>query len=208
MSSLSGGFRSNRGEPLAPQQSGSNDGHSSAITPSAQMPKTYKLPAESASAYPPMEPLLVPGSPFLARVYDLICRWVQEEWIIIDAIKRDANRSGKSAERAISESRLTLDTLAKRLDNISQATLLRELKKLNAPAPGEIIRLTRLHFAKHLLIHTRLLVRDVALRAGYDNERHFSEMFIREFDCRPSLFRRRHVEQTAIKSKKPSNPKS
>lgn len=172
------------------------------------MSKTFKKPAEDKPAYPPMPPIAVPKSPFLARVYDLTSRWVQEEWIAIDAIKRDMSKSGKASQLAIEETRLTLNTLSKRLDNISQATLLRELKKLNAPPPGEIIRVTRLHFARHLLIHTRLLVRDVALRAGYDNERHFSERFIREFGCRPSDFRRQHVEQTAIKTKKPPKPKT
>lgn len=155
-----------------------------------------------------MDPIARPESPFLARVYELTCHWVQEEWLAIDAIKRDTTRGAKASLVAIKETRLTLDNLAKRLDNISQATLLRELKKLNAPPPGEIIRITRLHFARHLLLHTRMLVRDVALRAGYDNERHFSERFIREFGCRPSDFRRRHVAQTAIKSKKPAKPKS
>lgn len=172
------------------------------------MSKQPEPPGGGDPPYPPMAPVATPKSPFLARVYDLTCRWVQDEWITIDAIKRDTTRGGRSSQQAISETRLTLDNLAKRLDNISQATLLRELKKLNAPSPGEIIRVTRLHFARHLLIHTRMLVRDVALRAGYDNERHFSERFIREFGCRPSDFRRRHIEQTAIKPKKPIKPKS
>lgn len=172
------------------------------------MAKTYKLPAEDTPSYPPMRPVASPNSPFLNRVYALTCRWVQEEWLAIDAIKRDTSRGGKSAQLAIQESRLTLDNLAKRLDNISQATLFRKLKRLNAPTPGEIIRITRLHFAKHLLIHTPILVRDVALRAGYENERHFSEMFIREFGCRPSHFRRRHAEQSSGKPKKAAKPKS
>lgn len=150
-----------------------------------------------------MEPIQAPASPFLARVYELASVWVQEEWIAIDTIKRDASRSGKTVSAAaIKECRLTLDTLAKRLDNISKAKLLRELRKLNAPAAGEIIRLTRLHFAKHLLIHTRLMVREVSMRAGYDDDRHFAEMFQREFGCRPSDFRRDHVQQTAITPKK------
>lgn len=163
------------------------------------MPKSYKRPAEDTPPYPPMDPIARPESPFLARVYDLASTWVQQEWIVIDAIRRGTTRTGKHTQVAIQESRLTLDTFASRLDNISQATLLRELRKLNAPPPGEIIRLTRLHFAKHLLIHTRLLVRDIALRAGYDNERHFAEMFTREFKATPSRFRRLHVEQTALK---------
>lgn len=171
------------------------------------MSKPFKLPAEDTLPYPPMEPVARPDSPFLARVYELTCVWIQQEWLIIDAIKRDTTRGGKAAVQAIKESRLTLDNLAKRLDNISQATLLRELRKLNAPPPREIIRITRLTFAKHLLIHTRLLIRNVALRAGYDNQRHFAEMFIREFGCRPSDFRRRHVQQTAIAPKKPRKGK-
>lgn len=208
MSSLPGVFMSKRENPLAPNGSGPNDAGRSSGIDNPPMTKSIKIPGEDTPPYPPMAPIATPKSPFLARVYDLTCRWVQEEWIAIDAIKRDTTRSGKNSMLAMRETRLTLDNLAKRLDNISQATLLRELRKLNAPAPGEIIRLTRLHFARHLLIHTRMLVRDVALRAGYDNERHFSERFIREFGCRPSDFRRRHVEQTAIKTKKPPKTSS
>lgn len=200
MSSLPGGFRSKGANRLAPSAYGSNDAPFTEGSLSKPMAKTFIPPGDSKPPYPPMEPVAKPDSPFLARVYDLTCRWVQEEWLTIDAIKRDTSRTGKASEAAIRESRLTLDTLSKRLDNISQATLLRELKKLNAPPPGEIIRITRLSFAKHLLIHTRMLVRDVALRAGYDNERHFSEMFIREFSCKPTEFRRNHVQQTAIKA--------
>lgn len=208
MSSLPGGFRSSKNDPLASTASGSNDARPSDGSASHPMKKSFKYPADDTRPYPPMEPVERPDSPFLARVYELTCAWVQEEWIIIDGIKRDTGRSGKSSQAVIQESRLTLDTLAKRLDNISQATLLRELKKLNAPSPGEIIRITRLTFAKHLLIHTRMLVRNVALRAGYDNERHFAEMFIREFKCRPSDFRRQHVKQTALKPEKRPKPKS
>lgn len=208
MSSLPGGFKSNRSNPLASSASGSNDTGPSEGSASPPMAKSFRLPAQDTPPYPPMAPIATPDAPFLARIYELTCRWVQEEWLIIDAIKRDTSRSGKASSQAIKESRLTLDNLAKRLENISQATLLRELKKLNAPSPGEIIRLTRLTFAKHLLIHTRLLVREVALRAGYDNERHFAEMFLREFKCRPSDFRRTHVKETAIKNRKKPKPKS
>lgn len=150
-----------------------------------------------------MDPIQVPESPFLARVYELTSAWVQAEWLVLDEIRRDAARNGKSANSAaINECRLTNDTLAKRLDNISKATLMRELRKLNAPPPGEIIRLTRLHFARHLLVHTRMLVRDISIRAGYEDDRHFAEMFQREFGCAPSDFRRDHVQQTTIKPRR------
>lgn len=156
------------------------------------MAKSNNPPEIAQPNYPPMDPVATPSSPFVARVYSVTCKWVQEEWLIIDAIKRDSSRSGKSTYHAIQENRLTLDNLAKRLDNISQATLLRGLKKCNAPTPGEIIRVTRLHFARHLLIHTHMLVREVALRAGYENRSHFTEKFNAEFGCSPAELRQRH----------------
>lgn len=196
MSSLPGSFRSIPLGPLAAAAYGSNDVRVESGAASQHMAKSLKRAAQDTPPYPRMEPVAKPDSPFLARVYELTCSWVQDEWLIIDAIKRGPGRNRTSTEIAIRESRLTLDTLASRLDNISQATLLRELRKLDAPSPGEIIRITRLSFAKHLLIHTGLLVREVALRAGYENERHFSEMFAREFKCKPSEFRRNHIRLT------------
>lgn len=195
MSSLRDGFKTIPLGPLAAAAYGSNDvrvGASSQLTS-----KSLKRLVQDTSAYPRMEPVAMPESPFLARVYDLTCDWVQDEWLVIDAIKREPSRNRKSLDLAIRESRLTLDTLASRLDNISQATLSRELRRLNAPSPGEIIRSTRLSFAKHLLVHTRMLVRDVALRAGYESPRHFSKMFARAFGVKPSEVRRNHIRQTA-----------
>ncbi len=209
MTSFSGGFRSIRSNPLAPIKGHSKDAAIS-DTSIAPMPKSYKRPAQDTPPFPPMEPIVSPTSPFLARVYELTRHWVEEEWLILDAIKRDASCNGKNTTHhtAIKESRLTLDNLANRLDNISKATLFRELQKLNAPPPGEIIRITRLHFARHLLIHTRMLIRDVAQRAGYDDDRHFAQMFTREFGCRPSDFRRTHVSKTALKPKRKPPQKS
>jgi len=161
------------------------------------MAKSNTPPEVSTPNYPPMEPVAFPSSPFVARVYSVTCKWVQEEWLIIDAIKRDRSRSAKATQIAIQESRLTLDNLAKRLDNISQATLQRELKRLNAPTPGEIIRLTRLHFARHLLLNTRMLIREIALRAGYENRTHFTIKFNAEFGCSPARLRRRQIPDTS-----------
>lgn len=114
-------------------------------------------------------------SPFLNRIYELTRRWIQEEWASIEALKLEAQRagSGKHLKAAIKEAGLSTETLATRLDNISQAKLRRELKSYGAPTPGEIIHAARVEFAKHLLTHTRLLVRDVAMRAGYADERFF-----------------------------------
>ena len=149
---------------------------------------------------PPLPVPDVPTVPFLARVYELTYRWVQDEWQMLDTIKKAASQNGKSRNHhaALAEARLTPDTLATKLDNISEATLRRELKKLNAPAPGELIRQARIAYAKHLLIHTRLLIREVAARSGYEDERHFAELFAHEVQCLPSEFRRQHIRAATL----------
>lgn len=190
--------------PLTPQNDADRD-HSKNPP---NMAKAYKLPAQDRLPYPPMPPLIRPQWPFIARIYDIASQWVQEEWQAMETIRRDANKNKLSAahKAAIEDCRLTPDNLAKRLDNISQATLRRELKRMGAPAPGEIIRQARLHFAKHLLTHTRILIRDVAVRAGYDDERHFTELFTREFDCKPSDFRRRMLLEMPVMESKGKSP--
>ena len=133
------------------------------------------------------------ASVFLTRIHEVVWRWVQSEWIAINNIKHEAAIRGKSqavCRRAIADIRLTPVNLAKRLDNISEATLRRELQKCGASTPGGIIRRARLAFGKHLLAHTRMPVRDVALRSGYADARHFAILFKEEEGCRPLEFRR------------------
>lgn len=175
--------------------------HAPAFHPLAMPPKSsFKFPLQDQAPYPPMEPAEPQASVFLDRVYDVARRWVQEEWICIEAIKRTAPNTGNARiAEAINEARLTPVTLAKRLDNISGSSLKRELKKLGAPPPGQIIRATRIQFAMHLLIHTRISIRDVAARAGYSNQQHFATIFRQETNCPPLDFRKRHL----LKTKKP-----
>ena len=123
----------------------------------------------------------------------IIEKWITVEWIEREGIRRAAITSGWTAQwrSDYAAAALTVENLAHRLDNISISKLRRELKKLGAPPPGEIIRRARIDYAKHLLVTTRMLVREVSERAGYDSEKHFAEQFQRATGCRPSAYRRR-----------------
>lgn len=167
-----------------------------------QMYKPIKLPADDKPNCPPMEPVTYPESPFLTRVFDLAQRWVQEEWSTIQSLKAETHRSGRKTAlmQAIKDARLTPDNLASRLDNMSRAKLRRALKSLNAPTPIEIIRHCRLNYARHLLTHTFLLVREVAERSGFSDTKHFSVAFMQEFDHLPSDYRRLHIKLGASTS--------
>lgn len=131
--------------------------------------------------------------PFFVRVVSIIEKWITVEWTEREAIRRAAITSGWTAHwrSDYAAAALTVENLAHRLDNISISKLRRELKKLGAPPPGEIIRRARIDYAKHLLVTTRMLVREVSERAGYDSEKHFAEQFQRATGCRPSAYRRR-----------------
>lgn len=187
---------------LAPHGPSPKDApHSNTLlpTPLTMPPRIeFRHPIESQTTYPPMVPVPAQESPFLHRVMDISQRWVQQEWLCIEAIKQQGHgkHSASRISDAISEARLTPANLAKTLDNISITTLKRELSKLGAAPPGQIIKQARIAFAKHLLIHTRLPIQDVAQRAGYMNHQYFSALFREEADCVPTTFRNKHQRKT------------
>lgn len=141
------------------------------------------------------------GHPYLKRVDEMVRAWVQEEWQSVARIKAAAVARHWTADRldvALNEVRLTPHTLARRLDNISLSTLRRQLKALHVPPPGEIIRAARLIYAAHLLIHTRLLIRNIGERCGYSAEKHFTEAFTDAHGISPSDYRRRSFSSTGL----------
>jgi AraC-like DNA-binding protein len=187
---------SNTPKRLATLVSAQKDGlhiHLHSITP-LSMPS--KLPAARPifidTTYPPMPTAPPQASTFLDRVYDVAHRWIQREWDCLQAIKRaaDARTSEAVLAAALRDTRLTSATLAKHLDNMSVSSLKRELAKHGAPPPGQLIRVTRIRFAMHLLLHTRLKIHHVALRAGYSDPEHFAAVFKREVKCAPHVYRR------------------
>lgn len=134
----------------------------------------------------------VPLDPFLATIFATVNTWVAGEWKELEAIRKSVAVNGWSAASRDQYQAAILNTenLAARLHNISSRKLRRELKRLGAPTPGEIIRTARIAYAADLLLASRLLVREVAQRAGYDSEKHFSEQFLKAMQLTPSAYRR------------------
>lgn len=135
------------------------------------------------------------ANPFLQRVLLIIDDWVAEEWGRREAIRNEAAALGWNNERTARyrDTILTAPTLACRVDGMSEAKLRRELEKVGAPTPGELIRKARIRHAAQLLIATRLLVKEVAHRAGYENEKHFTDAFRAEYQATPSDYRRTFI---------------
>lgn len=146
---------------------------------------------------PPPPPLA--EDPFLARVLAIIDACIQSEWDRKEAIKAEAMALGWNAERAARYRNATLTTehLAARVDGVSEAKFRRDLEKVGAAPPGELIRKARIRHAARLLITTRLLVKQVAKRAGYKSEKHFTDAFRAELGATPSEYRRRFISKNS-----------
>jgi len=148
----------------------------------------YSSPASDASHKSPVD-----VHPFVLRVHAIAREWVTTEWDTKQRIIREAIALGWTPSRRddhLAAATLTSQTLAARLDNISLSTLSRALAQHGAPPPGKIIRTARLEFARDLLLTTKMMVRDIARRAGYKSEKHFAEKFHAAFGCSPSEYRR------------------
>jgi AraC-like DNA-binding protein len=153
---------------------------------------TPRYPAAGAEPPPQLISSLRHPHPFAQRVIDVALTWTQHEWTDKERLRIEAISHGWTAQRraAHDAATLTADGLALRIDNISLSKLRRELKAIHAPSPGEIIRAARLQLAENLLRNSKLLIREVARRAGYSSEKHFASRFGAVFGCSPSDYRR------------------
>jgi transcriptional regulator GlxA family with amidase domain len=137
-----------------------------------------------------------PADPFLRRVLLVIDKCIEAEWTQQNAARNEAAALGWTTERrdAYRALHLTPERLAKLVDGMSEAKLRRALLALGAPPPGELIRKARIRYAAKLLTHTRLLVKQVAERAGYRSEKHFTDVFRATFDTTPTDYRRTFIQ--------------
>lgn len=165
-------------------------------TPSFLAAAMKKPPGAQRSNIPPLP---IPHAPtdarFVRQVRELIYQWVQDEWPAVQAIKQEATDRAWTATRrkaAIALATLTITTLTRRLKDVSRSALFKELSILGAPRPGQMIRTARLDYAAHLLIHTRLPIREIVVRVGYRDEDNFKENFKAARKVTPSQFRIAH----------------
>lgn len=133
-----------------------------------------------------------PEDPFVSRVRRFVEVWVAREWSDVMRLLEGAKHNGRrpTLDSELRSARLTADNLAYRLDKMSVRSLRRELKRLGAPSPSDIIRTARIDYARQLLTTTRMRVSEVSRRAGYENIGHFTKQFVKETGLTPMRYRR------------------
>jgi AraC-like DNA-binding protein len=134
---------------------------------------------------------------YLNRVLDAVAEGLRNEFDQKLQLRNQAHQSGWNARlrKKYQASIFTAHDLAMRVDKVSLSKLTRELKKLSAPPPGQLIKQARLALAQRLLKDTRILIRDVAEASGYHFVKNFSSAFHRATGMSPSEYRRRSISR-------------
>ena len=133
-----------------------------------------------------------PGA-FVAQVEATIRGWIETEWqekqCIVAAAIHDA-RPDAIVSVALRKATLSVETLAERIDGMSETALRKKLQEAQAPFnPGEMIHRARMDFAARLLCERRYTIAAVALMSGFDDHRHFAARFRERFGTSPRDYR-------------------
>ena len=84
----------------------------------------------------------------------------------------------------LSDSSLSVETISSEL-GLSRVQMYRKVKQLTGQSPVEIIRVTRLKKAEHLLKSTKMTVSEISYDVGFSSPSYFSKCFKDYFGCQP-----------------------
>ena len=88
----------------------------------------------------------------------------------------------------LSDSSLSVETISSAL-GLSRVQMYRKVKQLTGQSPVEIIRVTRLKKAEHLLKSTKMTVSEISYDVGFSSPSYFSKCFKDYFGCQPGEMR-------------------
>lgn len=95
-------------------------------------------------------------------------------------------------EKNITNKKLSAQLIADEL-NMSPRHLYRKLNELKSDSPTEMIKESRLHVARNLLINTRLTIDEIIYKSGFSNRATFFRAFSQKFGSTPKEYRDREV---------------
>lgn len=91
-------------------------------------------------------------------------------------------------EKNINNKKLSAQFIAEEL-NISSRHLYRRLNEINSESPAEMIKESRLHIARNLLLNTKMTIDEVIYKSGFFNRATFFRSFAQKYGCTPKEFR-------------------
>ncbi|MFV0419564.1 MAG: two-component regulator propeller domain-containing protein [Dysgonomonas sp.] len=91
-------------------------------------------------------------------------------------------------EKNIMDSKLSAQFIAAEL-NMSPRHLYRRLNEVNSESPADMIKESRLHIARNLLLNTKMTIDEVIYKSGFSNRATFFRAFAQKYGCTPKEFR-------------------
>lgn len=95
-------------------------------------------------------------------------------------------------EKNIMNNKLSAQFIASEL-NMSPRHLYRRLNEINSDSPADMIRESRLHIARNLLLSTKLTIDEVIYKSGFSNRATFFRQFASKYGCTPKEYRERET---------------
>ena len=95
---------------------------------------------------------------------------------------------GRVVRERMSDSSLSVETISSAL-GLSRVQMYRKVKQLTGQSPVEIIRVTRLKKAEHLLKSTKMTVSEISYDVGFSSPSYFSKCFKDYFGVQPGEVR-------------------
>ncbi|MBK5719358.1 helix-turn-helix domain-containing protein [Dysgonomonas sp. Marseille-P4677] len=95
-------------------------------------------------------------------------------------------------EKNITNKKLSAQFIADEL-NMSPRHLYRKLSEINSDSPTDMIKDSRLHIARNLLINTKLTIDEIIYKSGFSNRATFFRSFSQKFGCTPKEYRDKEI---------------
>jgi len=80
---------------------------------------------------------------------------------------------------------------------MSRSKLFRNIKSISGLSIAEFIRYIRLRKAGQLMIETDMQIKEIALKVGFNDQKHFREQFNKLFEMNPSEFVKKYKNSLA-----------
>lgn len=97
-------------------------------------------------------------------------------------------RFRQTVDERLGDSSLSVETISAAL-GLSRVQMYRKVKQLTGQTPVELIRVTRLKKAEHLLRTTRMAISEIAYDVGFSSPSYFSKCFKDQFGVQPGELR-------------------
>jgi signal transduction histidine kinase/ligand-binding sensor domain-containing protein/DNA-binding response OmpR family regulator len=96
-------------------------------------------------------------------------------------------------EKNITNKKLSAQFIAAEL-NISPRHLYRRISEIKCESPADMIKESRLHIARNLLLNTKMTIDEIIYKSGFFNRATFFRAFAQRYNCTPKEYREKEMQ--------------